>query len=310
MVTDLVHKEVLSFENHIITWPRSGPGSESGKHTGTNWPEAPASRVAENSGVEQEIHKESVAKKQHNGLGQPPAYFSSGVTMNKGGPGGLEFVIGHGLKGWLPGEFERIANHPGVMVIDTRRPDDFRGAFIPNSISIGIDGNFAAWLRTLIRDFRRQILIVADWGKEKEVITRMARAGFDQCLGYLEGGISRWITSGKQIDGIRAISATGLQNTAQGVSVIDVRETEEYESEHLLGAINLPLEQVDSKMKFIDPAKQYYVYCVNGYKSIMFCSILKSRGYKNITDVKGGFKAIRELRGLRKINSLKRAILL
>jgi glyoxylase-like metal-dependent hydrolase (beta-lactamase superfamily II)/rhodanese-related sulfurtransferase len=305
-----LHNKILPLADEIVIYPGHGAGSACGKHISPNTSDTLGHQKLANYGLRNDVDKEAFVKRLLDGLEEPPAYFPSNVLMNKGGSENQEFVVERGLKGWSPSNFERIANYSGAIVIDTRRPGDFRSGFIPNSISIGIDGNFAPWLGTLVRNNRQPILIVADPGKEGEVITRMARIGFDHCLGYLSGGIKAWMSAGKAIDKINTISAIDLQSVVKTANIIDVRKKEEYESEHLVRAMNIPLDEVDGKMNLIKPGKQYYAYCMTGYRSIMFCSILKSRGFLNVTDIQGGFNAVRELKCLPQINYLKRTLLL
>jgi len=182
-------------------------------------------------------------------------------------------------------------------MLDTRDADTFSKGFIPNSINIGIDGNFAVWVGTLIPDINQQLLLITEPGREEEVITRLARVGYDHAIGYLRGGFAAWKRSGVVTDSIASISALEFSSLAAMVPdllVIDVRRASEFESQHLENAINIPLDYINESMPLLDKQKTYYVHCAGGYRSMVFISILKARGYNNLINVEGGFAAIRK----------------
>ena len=182
------------------------------------------------------------------------------------------------------------------MILDTRDPEIFAKGFIPGSINIGLNGNFAPWAGALITDIKQQILIVAEPGKEEEVITRLARVGFDKSIGYLQGGFKAWKKSGRQTDTIGSITAKEFAEKVKkaAVHILDVRKKSEYDSEHVIDAVNAPLDYINESMLLIDKNKTYYAHCAGGYRSMIFISILKARGYNNLIDITGGFKAITE----------------
>ena len=180
--------------------------------------------------------------------------------------------------------------------MDVRKAADFSKAFIPNSINIGIDGQFAPWVGALISDLKQVILIVADKGREEETVLRLARVGYDNCIGYLEGGIENWIKAGKQTDTIKQIDAETFVEKAntQMMAILDVRKNSEYLSEHMKNVENIPLDLINDSMGSIDRHKTYYIHCAGGYRSMIAASILKARGFENVIDVVGGFKAIKD----------------
>jgi rhodanese-related sulfurtransferase len=181
-------------------------------------------------------------------------------------------------------------------VLDTRAPQTFAAGFVPNSINIGIDGQFAPWVGAMIPDIKQEILLVCEPGREEEVVTRLARVGYDHTIGYLEGGLEAWKKSGKQIDQIESIDTAELSKRMQAdnIEIIDVRKKSEYLSEHMVEAENAPLDFINDSMTQLNKNKTYYVHCAGGYRSMIFNSILRARGYDNLIDVKGGFKAIKE----------------
>jgi rhodanese-related sulfurtransferase len=196
-----------------------------------------------------------------------------------------------------PTAFETAANETGALILDTRDAQTFANGFIPNSINIGIDGSFAPWVGAMIPDIKQEILLVAEPGRETEIITRLARVGYDFTIGFLAGGFEAWKQSGKEIDQIKSISADELatiQKQDAGINILDVRKASEYKSEYVKGTINVPLDFINDSMAAIQKDKTYYVHCAGGYRSMIFVSILKARGFDHLIDVKGGFKEIKE----------------
>jgi rhodanese-related sulfurtransferase len=181
------------------------------------------------------------------------------------------------------------------LIIDTRHADAFHKEFIPNAVNIGIDGSFATWVGTLVPDVKHPLLLVIDEGREEEVITRLSRVGYDNPLGYLKGGMQAWKEAGKDTDFIWEVTAEafGNLNKANPLNILDVRKASEFNSEHIVGAINAPLDYINESMAMIDKDKTYYVHCAGGYRSMTFISILQARGYRHLINVAGGFNAIK-----------------
>ena len=240
--------------------------------------------------------KEEFIKEVTTGLAQPPAYFPLNVKMNKEGYESIDDVLERGKHALSPDAFEAAANATGALMLDTRDPEVFAKGFVPNSINIGIDGSFAPWVGTLIPDIKQNLLIIADEGREEEVITRLARVGYDYTIGYLKGGIEEWKKRGKEIDSIKSVNANELAGALSkgDANIIDVRKEGEYISEHVDGAVNLPLDNINDSMAALDKNKTYYVHCAGGYRSMIFNSVLKARGFDKLIDISGGFKAIQE----------------
>jgi hydroxyacylglutathione hydrolase len=216
--------------------------------------------------------------------------------MNIHGYDSIDTVLERGQHALTPEAFEAAANETGALILDTRDPQIFSAGFIPNSINIGIDGNFAPWVGAMIPDIKQEILLVTDEGREQEVITRLARVGYDYTIGYLKGGFEAWKKSGQETDQIKSISVDELAALMQQqeVNILDVRKKSEYLSEHVIDAENAPLDFINDSMSQIDRNKTYYVHCAGGYRSMIFNSTLRARGFDNLIDVKGGFKAIKE----------------
>jgi rhodanese-related sulfurtransferase len=192
--------------------------------------------------------------------------------------------------------FKAMAEHEGALVLDTRHQDFFAEGHVPNSISIGIDGNFAPWTGTLIPDIHQPIVLITEDGREEEVVMRLSRVGYDHTLGFLEGGFDAWKNAGKEYDTVKSISATEFAKRYKGgdLNVVDVRKPGEFSAEHVDGAKSLPLDFINERFRELDHETEYYIHCKAGYRSMSFASILKARGYNNLIDIKEGFEAILE----------------
>lgn len=292
---DSLHNKIMPLNDDVVVYPAHGAGSACGKNMSKETTDTLGHQKATNYAL-QDMSKQEFVKKVLTGLVQPPQYFPKNVMMNKKGYDSIDTVLERGKKSLSPEAFEAAANETGALILDTRDPQTFAKGFIPNSINIGVNGNFAPWVGALIPDINQEILIVAEGGKEEEVITRLARVGYDNAIGYLDGGFDMWKAAGKEIDSIRSISVDELAEAAKSkdIDILDVRKKSEYDSEHIVAAENLPLDFINETMDQVSKDKKYYIHCAGGYRSMIFASILKSRGYDNIVDVQGGFKAIKE----------------
>lgn len=292
---DSLQNKIMPLADDIIVYPAHGAGSACGKNMSKETTDTLGHQKATNYALRPGIAKEEFVKEVTTGLMPPPAYFPMNVKMNKLGYDSIDTVLERGRRALAPGAFEAAANETGALVLDTRDPQDFAKGFIPNSINIGIDGNFAPWVGALIPDIEQQILLVTAPGREEEVVTRLSRVGYDHAIGFLQGGFDAWKQAGKETDSIVSIPAEELaiKQAAMPVSILDVRKKSEYQSEHVITAENMPLDNVNGQMAQLDKNKTYYVHCAGGYRSMIFISILKARGYDNLVDVKGGFTAIK-----------------
>lgn len=293
---DSLREKLMTLPDDVIVYPAHGAGSACGKNMSKETTDTIGNQKKNNYALRANMTKKEFIKEVTTGLLPPPAYFPLNVAMNKQGYESIDQVLERGLQALSPEAFEAAANETGALVLDTRDAQTFAKGFIPNSINIGIDGNFAPWIGALIPDIRQQILIVAEPGREEEVVTRLSRVGYDYSIGYLNGGFDSWRNAGKDVDIIESISAEELyqRHKAQPVAIIDVRKASEYYSEHMVDVMNVPLDNINENMQSLEKDKTYYVHCAGGYRSMIFASILKARGYNNLIDVKGGFKAIKE----------------
>jgi glyoxylase-like metal-dependent hydrolase (beta-lactamase superfamily II)/rhodanese-related sulfurtransferase len=293
---DSLRNKIMPLPDEVVVYPAHGAGSACGKNMSKETSDTLGNQKKTNYALQADLTKEEFIKEVTDGLTTPPAYFPLNVMLNIQGYESIDDVMKRGQQALSPEAFETAANETGALILDTRDPQTFAKGFIPNAINIGIDGSFAPWVGALIPDIKQQILLVTDEGREEEVITRLARVGYDHTIGYLAGGFAAWKEAGKETDNIPSISATEFAKQLQQrpAEVIDVRKPGEYSSEHVEGAINLPLDNINEHITSLQKDKPYYVHCAGGYRSMIFSSILKARGFTNLVDVQGGFKAIKE----------------
>ncbi|MNK04053.1 Beta-lactamase hydrolase-like protein [compost metagenome] len=293
---DSLRNKIMPLADDIVVYPAHGAGSACGKNMSKETTDLLGHQKQTNYALRANMTKEEFVKEVTAGLLPPPAYFPLNVMMNIHGYDSIDKVLERGQHALEPAAFEMVANDSGALILDTRDPQIFAQGFIPNSINIGIDGNFAPWVGTMIPDIKQQILLVTDEGREDEVITRLARVGYDFTIGYLKNGFKSWKDAGMEIDLVPSITAAELATIMEKeeVNLIDVRKESEYQSEHAENAENLPLDFINDAMSKIDKSKTYYVHCAGGYRSMIFNSTLRARGFDNLIDVAGGFKAIQD----------------
>jgi rhodanese-related sulfurtransferase len=214
--------------------------------------------------------------------------------MNKKGYESFESVLNHGMRALSPDEFEVAAENTNALILDTRSNLEFYKGFIPQSVNIGLDGDFAPWVGALIVDVKHPLLLVTDAGKEEEAVTRLSRVGFDNLLGYLKGGFDAWLAAGKEADVVDRVTATQFASafTPGKDKIIDVRRETEYEAEHVEDAYNRPLAYINDWVKDINPEEHFFIHCAGGYRSMIAASILQAEGYRNFTEIEGGFSAM------------------
>jgi len=293
---DSLRNKIMPLADDIIVYPAHGAGSACGKNMSKETSDTLGNQKKTNYALRANMTRQEFIKEVTEGLTAPPAYFPLNVMLNKEGYESLDVVMKRGMKGMTPDAFETAANETGALILDTRDPQIFAQGFIPNSINIGIDGSFAPWVGSLIPDIKQEILLVCEPGREEEVVTRLSRVGYDNTIGFLEGGFQSWKKAGKEMDTITSIDANELAAIMEKneVHVLDVRKESEFISEHVKNAENAPLDYINESMLKVDKNKKYYVHCAGGYRSMIFTSILRARGYDNLVDIKGGFKAIKE----------------
>ncbi len=293
---DSLRNKIMTLSDELIVYPNHGAGSACGKNMSKETIDTLGHQKQVNYALNPKLSKEQFIKEILTGLVPPPSYFPQNVLLNIKGYESIDDVLKRGTKELSATEFETLANETDAVIIDTRDADVFTKGFVPNSINIGIDGSFATWVGTLIPDIKQNILVIADEGREAEVITRLARVGYDNALGFLKGGYKSWIDAGKEEDKITSVNEDELSAIAnsKNINILDVRKASEYGSEHLINAENAPLDFINESMLKIDKNKNYYIHCAGGYRSVVFISILQARGYRNLINVKGGFTALKD----------------
>jgi glyoxylase-like metal-dependent hydrolase (beta-lactamase superfamily II)/rhodanese-related sulfurtransferase len=295
LLFDSLHSKIIPLSDSLMVYPAHGAGSACGKNMSKDTVDTLGHQKQTNYALRASMSREEFINEVTDGLQAPPAYFPENVRMNKEGYESIDKVIKSGTQPLTTEEFELIANETGALILDTRSANDFRMGFIPNSINIGIEGSFAPWVGALIPGVNQPLLIISDKGREEEVVTRLARVGYDNTLGYLNNGFESWVAAGKEIDTIDSIAAEELSNQlTKDTIIIDVRKQSEFQAEHVEGAINLPLDFINDHLAEIPKQGKVFIHCAGGYRSMIAISILKARGWDNLIDVSGGFKAIAE----------------
>ncbi|MCL9807018.1 MBL fold metallo-hydrolase [Flavobacterium amniphilum] len=286
--------KIMTLPDEVTVYPAHGAGSACGKNMSKETVSTIGEQKEKNYALRANMTEGEFVTEVLDGLAPPPAYFGMNVTMNKKGYSSFESVLNNGMKPLTVTEFEDLAETTEALILDTRHPAEFCKKHIPQSINIGISGDFAPWVGTLIADVNQPIIIITEPGKEEESITRLSRVGFDHVLGHLEGGIASWEQAGKETDTVKRITAEQFASELKvGVDkVIDIRKEGEYSAMHLDEAYSKPLAYINTWINEIDPSEHFYMHCAGGYRSMIAASILQARGYRNFTEIEGGFGAI------------------
>ncbi|MDP2386575.1 MAG: MBL fold metallo-hydrolase [Bacteroidota bacterium] len=302
LLYDSLNKKIMVLADDVIVYPAHGAGSACGKNMMKETVDTLGNQKKMNYALNQP-NKEAFVKAVTDGLLPPPGYFGMNVAMNKKGYDSFENVLHKSLKALSPKELETAVELTDAIVLDVREASEFYKGFVPRSINIGLKGDFAPWVGALIVDVKQPILLVTTLGEEEEAVTRLARVGFDNVIGYLSGGFESWKNSGKEIDTINRITAAQFKSELNiGTSkVIDVRKDSEYAAEHVEESYSRPLATINSWFADINKNEPFYLHCAGGYRSMIAASILKSRGIHNFKEIEGGFKSIAEA-GVAKTN--------
>lgn len=290
---DSLRNKIMVLANDVIVYPGHGAGSSCGKNMSKETVGTIGEQKATNYALRANMTKDEFVAEVTDGLLPPPAYFPENVRLNKTGYESLDKVMERGLRTLSVDAFDAAVNETDALILDTRHQDVFIHGFIPQSIFIGIKGSFAMWVGALIPDIKQEILVVADPGMEEEIVTRLSRVGYDNCIGFLDGGFDAWKSSGKEIDTLPQVTAKELKGISDA-TVVDVRKSGEFLSEHMIDAIHVELDTINDHMASLPQEDTFYIHCAGGYRSVIASSILKARGYHNMVDVAGGFKTIKE----------------
>ena len=294
LLYDSLYNKILPLEDDITVYPAHGAGSACGKNMQKETVDTLGNQKQTNYALKQ-TSKESFIAAVLDGLTAPPKYFGMNVAMNKKGYTSFDEVLAKGKTALSVDEFETAAEETGALILDTRNAAEFHKGFIPQSINIGLKGDFAPWVGSMIVDVQQPILLVCDDCTEEETITRLSRVGFDNVLGYLKGGFESWKNSGKEIDTVHRISPEEFaEKFYENSKVIDVRKEGEYAAEHVNDAYSKPLAYINDWVGNINPDEHFFLHCAGGYRSMIAASILQARGYRNFTEVEGGFNGIKK----------------
>ncbi|HCP40254.1 MAG TPA: MBL fold metallo-hydrolase [Cryomorphaceae bacterium] len=285
--------KIMVLADDVIVYPGHGAGSSCGKNMSKETVGTIGEQKATNYALRADMTEDEFIIEVTDGLKKPPAYFPENVRLNKVGYESLDIVMDRAMTPMSPEAFEAAANETDALILDTRHQTDFIQGFIPQSIFIGIQGSFAMWVGAMIPDINHKLLIVADPGMEEEVFMRLSRVGYDQSIGYLEGGFDAWKKVEKEIDTLEQITAKELKDVESPI-VVDVRKDGEYFSEHMPTAIHASLDCINDRMVDIPTEGTFYIHCAGGYRSVIAASILKARGFHNMVDVAGGFSAMKK----------------
>jgi len=295
LLYDSLMTKIMPLADDVIVYPAHGAGSACGKNMMKETVDTLGNQKRMNYALNQP-NKAAFVKAVTDGLLPPPAYFGLNVAMNKMGYESFESVMNNGMRALTPDEFTAAAENTEALILDTRDNTNFFKGFIPQSVNIGLDGDFAPWVGSMIIDVKQPLLLVTEEGKEEEAVTRLSRVGFDNLLGHLKGGFKVWLAAGKEADVVNRIAATQFAKEFEPAKdkVLDVRKETEYAAEHVAEAYNRPLANINEWIKDINPDEHFFIHCAGGYRSMIASSVLQARGYRNFTEIAGGFKAISE----------------
>ena len=289
-----LRNKIMPLPDNVIVYPGHGAGSACGKNMRKETSGLLCVEKASNYALRKDMTESEFVKEVTNNLTPAPAYFRENVKLNQEGATSLQQVFNKGIRPLSVQDIDDLRLNSSILILDTRPAQIFKNAFIPGAINIGIDGNFAPWVGTLIPNINQSIVIIADPKRIKEVIIRLARVGYDNVVGHLEGGFKNWTLAQKPVDSVTSIDAHQLQQKMldASLSILDVRKTNEFLSGHILGAKNIPLYYINDQYAELDPKETYYIHCAGGYRSMIMASLLKSKGFIKLVDIQGGFKAI------------------
>ena len=286
--------KVMTLADDVIVYPAHGAGSACGKNMSKETVSTIGQQKATNYALRADMTEAEFITEVTDGLLPPPAYFGMNVAMNKKGYESFENVLDLGMRALTVSQFEAAAEETTALILDTRKNGIFAKGFIPQSINIGIDGDFAPWVGALIANVKQAILIVCEVGQEEETVTRLSRVGFDHLIGHLAGGFDAWAKAGKEVDTVNRISAEqfAIEVKIGESKIIDIRKETEYSAEHIEDSYSKPLAAINDWVKDINPQEHFYLHCAGGYRSMIAASILEARGFRNFTEIEGGFNAI------------------
>ncbi|GIV30710.1 MAG: MBL fold metallo-hydrolase [Saprospiraceae bacterium] len=295
MLYDSLRNKIMPLADDVIVFPGHGAGSACGKKMSRETQGKLGDQKRLNYALRPDMSREEFIREVTTGLVEPPQYFPKNAMLNRMGYESIDEVRSRGMHPLSVRAFKAAWEGENALVIDTRPKEQVAKGYIPGSIFIGLDGQFAPWVGALVPDLRQPILFIAEPGREMEVVTRLARVGYDNPIGYLEGGFEAWKAAGEDVDTVEEISAEAFARMYQPgkVNLLDVRKVSEYNTQHVEGAISFPLDFINKNMGMLDPSQRYYIHCAGGYRSLIAATILKARGFEKVVNITGGFDAMK-----------------
>ncbi len=289
-----LRKKIMTLADDVIVFPAHGSGSACGKNMSKETSSTIGEQKISNYALRANMTEIEFINEVTDGLLDPPAYFGMNVAMNKAIITNFESVLNNGLRKIDVQKFENECQIYNALILDSRNSADFAAGFIPNSINIGLTGDFAPWVGALIADVNQPIIFIAEIGKEEETVTRLSRVGFDNIIGHLDGGFQSWKNFGLDFETVNRITAHEFRSSYNFRSdkIIDIRKSSEYQANHLETAICKPLASINDWINEIKPEEHFFMHCAGGYRSMIAASILQSRGYHNFSEIEGGYNAI------------------
>lgn len=293
---DSLRNKIMPLGDDVIVYPGHGAGSACGKKMSKETQGTIGEQKRVNYALRPDMTREEFVREVTTGLVEPPQYFPKNAVMNKMGYESIDVVRQRGSQALSVRAFKAAWEGENALVLDTRDQLEFVKGFIPGSIFIGVDGGFAPWVGALITDLKQPILFVAEPGREDEVVVRLARVGYDNPIGFLEGGFNAWKHADEEVDTLEEVQPANLEQAfdEDNCKVLDVRKQSEFDAEHIVGASSFPLDFINRNMNDLKPENRYYLYCATGYRSVIAGSILKARGIHDVVNVPGGFAALSE----------------
>ena len=292
MLFDSLRNKIMTLSDDVIIYPGHGEGSSCGKDLSSETIGNLGDQKKTNYALRENMTKDEFIREVLDGLLDPPKYFPDNVMLNKEGYDESDEIINRSFNSLTAKEVNNMIKEK-VTILDVRSVEDFSSSHIPGSIFIGLDGRFAPWVGEILEDVSKKLILIAPEGREKEAIIRLSRVGFDNVIGYLEGGINSWIKNGGIINKVLNESASKFSTIDNDKDILDVRSKNEHKSESLLNSINIPLIDLSKSIDKVSFEKTFYVHCKGGYRSMIAASILLANGISNFSNIPGGYDKIK-----------------
>ena len=291
---DSINTKIKPLSDNLVVYPGHGAGSACGKNMMKETVDTLKNQKVNNYALNGKFNKEDFVKELTENLPEPPAYFPLNVKLNQTGYIDFDTVLENSMKKINSEEFKELIKNPQIVILDTRSSKDFIKSHIKDSIFIGLEGRFAPWVGEIFKDINTPMILVCNEGNQKEAITRLSRIGFDNCLGYLDGGIKKWIRDGNETESLETLNSKNFIDILKlnKIDILDVRRESEFKNKHIEGAINIPLSNLKEKAKDIKQFDNLYIHCAAGYRSVIAISILRKMGYNKLINISDGFNGI------------------